>query len=80
MRRAPRSEVPDTILPVQYFDRTGASDTPEKRLMFAVLLDAILQLRRGDGGPQPEGAGTFRPASGRFRDLVISTTAAPWGG
>lgn len=48
MRRAPSSEVPDTILPVQYFDRTGASDTPEKRLMFAVLLDAILQLRRGD--------------------------------
>ena len=48
MRRAPSSEVPDTILPVQYFDRSGASDTPEKRLIFAVLLDAILQLRRGD--------------------------------
>ena len=48
MRRAPSSEVPDTILPVQHFDRTGASDTPEKRVIFAVLLDAILQLRRGD--------------------------------
>ncbi len=40
-------EVPDTLLPVQYFDRTAAADTPEKRLIFAVLLDAILQLRRG---------------------------------
>ena len=48
MRRAPSSEVPDTILPAQHFDRTGASDTPERRLVFAVLLDAILQLRRGD--------------------------------
>ena len=38
----------DTILPVQFFDRTVVSDTPEKRLIFAVLLDAIVQLRRDD--------------------------------
>jgi hypothetical protein len=44
------SDVPDTILPVQFIDRRLVSDTPEKRLIFAVLLDAILQLRRGDGG------------------------------
>lgn len=38
--------VPDVILPVQFYDRTG--DSPEKRLIFAVLLDAIVQLQRGD--------------------------------
>jgi hypothetical protein len=39
--------VPDLLLPEQYFDRwaTQASDSPEKRLMFAVLLDAVIQLR-----------------------------------
>ena len=48
MMRTASSEVPDTLLPVQFFDRTAAAETPEKRLIFAVLLDAILQLRRGD--------------------------------
>jgi hypothetical protein len=40
--------VPDAILPDQYFDRLAAraSDVPEKRLMFAVLLDAVIQLQR----------------------------------
>ena len=40
--------VPDCILPEQYFDGLAlrASDVPEKRLMFAVLLDAVIQLRR----------------------------------
>jgi hypothetical protein len=40
--------VPDTLLPEQYFDRltARASDTPEKRLMFAVLLDAVISLQR----------------------------------
>ena len=40
--------VPDTLLPEQYFDRlaTRASDSPEKRLMFAVLLDAVISLQR----------------------------------
>jgi hypothetical protein len=40
--------VPGAILPEQYFDRLAlrASDIPEKRLMFAVLLDAVILLRR----------------------------------
>jgi len=40
--------VPDTLLPEQYFDRLAAraSDSPEKRLMFAVLLDAVISLQR----------------------------------
>ena len=49
MARAPSSEVPDTVLPVQYFTRTAVSDTPEKRLIFAVLMDAIVELKRSDG-------------------------------
>jgi len=49
MARAPSSEVPDTVLPVQFFTRTTWSDTPEKRLLFAVLMDAIVELRRGEG-------------------------------
>jgi hypothetical protein len=48
MQRTEGSQIPGTILPVQFFDRTAASDTPEKRLIFAVLLDAVMQLRRGD--------------------------------
>jgi hypothetical protein len=42
------ASVPDTLLPDQYFDRltARACDTPEKRLMFAVLLDAVIQLQR----------------------------------
>jgi hypothetical protein len=40
--------VPDVMLPEQYFDRLAArtSDSPERRLLFAVLLDAIIQLQR----------------------------------
>jgi hypothetical protein len=40
--------VPDVVLPDQYFsgEGLGLPDSPEKRLMFAVLLDAISQLRR----------------------------------
>jgi hypothetical protein len=39
--------VPEALLPEQYFDRWSAraSESPEKRLMFAVLLDAVIQLR-----------------------------------
>ncbi len=42
--------VPDVILPDQYFagESLGIPDSPEKRLMFAVLLDAITQLRQRD--------------------------------
>jgi hypothetical protein len=36
-------------LPVQFFTRTAWSDTPEKRLIFAVLMDAIVELKRGEG-------------------------------
>jgi hypothetical protein len=37
-----------SLLPDQYFDRAAvrASDSPEKRLMFAVLLDAVIHLQR----------------------------------
>jgi len=47
-RIAADASVPDTLLPDQYFDRltARACDTPEKRLMFAVLLDAVIQLQR----------------------------------
>jgi len=43
----PDTFVPEAVLPEQYFDRWAAraSDTPEKRLMFAVLLDAVIQLQ-----------------------------------
>lgn len=42
------SSVPDTILPEQFFDPGASAGMPEKRLIFAVLLDAITQLRRGN--------------------------------
>ncbi len=47
-RMATGSEVPDTMLPAQFFARGAWSDTPEKRLIFAVMMDAIAQLQRGD--------------------------------
>lgn len=42
------SSVPEALLPEQYFDRVsgGARETPEKRLMAAVLLDALVRLQR----------------------------------
>jgi hypothetical protein len=42
------SDVPDALLPDQYFDRLAARacDTPEKRLLFAVLLDAVIHMQR----------------------------------
>jgi hypothetical protein len=44
-------DVPDVILPEQFFGSlaTSPSRVPERRLMLAVLLDAIAQLRRGPG-------------------------------
>ena len=48
MSRQPSSEVPDRSFPFSTSIEPGPSDTPERRLVFAVLLDAILQLRRGD--------------------------------
>jgi len=40
--------VPEALLPEQYFERLtgGAREMPEKRLMAAVLLDALVQLQR----------------------------------
>ena len=32
---------PTTVLPSQYFDSRPAELSPEKRLMFAVLIDAV---------------------------------------
>lgn len=37
---------PEVVLPAQVFDGMAATDTPEKRLMTAVLFDAIAELRR----------------------------------
>lgn len=43
---------PEAPLPAQYPSRSArdTADAPEKRLMLAVLLDAIIQLRNGDSG------------------------------
>ena len=40
--------VPEALLPEQYFERLAGSarEMPEKRLMAAVLLDALVQLQR----------------------------------
>ena len=49
-RGAADVSVPDIVLPEQFFasQTLGMPDSPEKRLMFAVLLDAITQLRQRD--------------------------------
>jgi len=44
----PELEFPDTMLPVQFFTRTAIWNAPEKRLILAVLMDAVRQLQRGD--------------------------------
>lgn len=42
----------DAVLPEQFFSRT-ATAAPERRLMFAILLDAVMQLeRRGTVGAE----------------------------
>ena len=42
------TSVPEALLPDQYFERLAGSarEMPEKRLMAAVLLDALVQLQR----------------------------------
>jgi hypothetical protein len=47
-RSGSETSIPDALLPEQYFDRLAAraSDTPEKRLLFAVLLDAVINMQR----------------------------------
>ena len=37
---------PDTILPAQFYDRSGAAHTPEKALRLAVLEDALRTIQR----------------------------------
>lgn len=48
LRSGPDSSVPEALLPAQYFDRIagGLHEMPEKRLMAAVLLDALVHLQR----------------------------------
>jgi hypothetical protein len=52
------ASIPDVMMPEQYLDRIvgHASDVPERRLMLAVLLDAVAQLRRPNtpGGAEAE--------------------------
>ncbi len=64
-----RPLAPETILPVQFFDRPGASGSPEKRLLFAVLMDAIAQLRRGDAS---DGGEAVRWVAGEIDGATIS--------
>jgi hypothetical protein len=66
-------DVPDTLLPDQYFDSlvARASDMPEKRLMVAVLLDALLQLRRRGSVAASEAASWIRGDDGTA-DLTFS--------
>jgi hypothetical protein len=47
-RNGSETSIPDALLPDQYFDRLASrvSDTPEKRLLFAVLLDAVINMQR----------------------------------
>jgi hypothetical protein len=73
MTHSPSSEVPDTLLPVQFFDRTRAADSPEKRLIFAVLLDAILQLLRGNEKTAVDAERWIRD---EIEDVPISFAAA----
>ncbi len=42
---------PSTVLPWQYFDSRPAELSPEKRLMFAVLIDAVRRLEMGLNAP-----------------------------
>ncbi len=42
---------PSAVLPSQYFDSRPAELSPEKRLMFAVLIDAVRCLEMGLTGP-----------------------------
>jgi len=44
----PEFELPDTMLPVQFFTRSAIWNAPEKQLILAVLMDAVEQLQRGD--------------------------------
>lgn len=72
-RKSRGPEVPDTMLPVQYFTRSQLADSPEKRLLFAVLMDAVSALQRGDVGAMSDAArwihGESHGAPLRFADV-----------
>ncbi len=53
MAKVVSSGLPETILPAQFFTGTARS-TPERRLIIAVLWDAIVQLRRAAPGDAME--------------------------
>jgi hypothetical protein len=78
------ASVPDAFLPEQYFDRLSArnTETPEKRLMFAILVDAVIQLQRRNtaGAAEAErwvrGEGEEEPLFS-FRDVCTALQIEP---
>jgi hypothetical protein len=60
------TSVPEALLPDQYFDRVAgcAREMPEKRLMAAVLLDALVHLQR-DGSSGAAEVRAWIAGSGR---------------
>src|SRR6266481_1433 len=72
--------VPEALLPEQYFDRLAGSarEMPEKRLMAAVLLDALVQLQRaGSAGAADGPARPRRPPPGHPRKAPAARPAPP---
>jgi hypothetical protein len=61
-------QVPETILPSQFFDRlhTNAARHPEQRLMLAVLADAVTVFQRYAGGTTPRARRRFAEAAEWF--------------
>ncbi len=72
-KMAKDSEVPGTILPAQYFTPTALAATPEKRLLLAVLMDAVGQLRSGDAHGALDAERWIR---GELADVPISFSDA----
>jgi hypothetical protein len=60
------TSVPEALLPEQYFDRGAVRswDSPEQRLMFAVLLDSVIQLQGHNDKDAAEAARWIRGAEG----------------
>ena len=79
------ASVPETILPIQYFDRLAVrvTDIPEKRLMFAVLLDAVIHLQRRDSRGAAEAVEWIRGEGDgsvfSFRNICESLGLEPSG-
>ena len=70
--------VPEALLPEQYFERLtgGAREMPEKRLMAAVLLDALVQLQReGSSGAAEVRAWMTGPGSQCEGSRVVPVNA-----